>query len=554
MAPFRYGWRHRWQRRRSPADPWTRLAAVLCIGLCGLSAPAPAEEAPALEVASPALMEQLPPGARRDAPAEPVLAEYGASWLEHSLDGSSVEYTLDPELELAIRRQLLERDADLAHVILMDTRTGNLLAFVSTDPETLPAARAYPTASLMKIVTAAAVLRTAPELARRSCGYVGSPWELPLDGLEEAPDDARRHSFSRALALSNNQCFGRYAVRDLGSEALLQEIETVGFLEAAAGHPAGELVAPRSRLALAHLGSGMAGSYVTPLGAVRLAAALATGELVTPRWIARVRDAEGDPLALPPREASRRVWSEELSADLRGLLVDVTEQGTARRGFFRANGERRLGPVRVAGKTGSLSGTDPAGKYQWFVGVAPAEAPRVAIATLSVSTDGRAPAPASRLAADALQQVFCEGGRCAASRAETLLARADGRDAQAGVERAAHARELRLAVARARAFETAAAHEIVELDRPPRPIDAAGFRFPARLRGRPAEGEIVLRLRISERGRVLAVKVDASDLPEHLPYVVSQVRRWRFTPPLRNGEPTRATARLPIQIDIEQGS
>ena len=39
------------------------------------------------------------------------------------------------------------------------------------------------------------------------------------------------------------------------------------------------------------------------------------------------------------------------------------------------NSRFKLGDVRVAGKTGNLSGKDPKGRYEWFMGVAPAESP-----------------------------------------------------------------------------------------------------------------------------------------------------------------------------------
>jgi hypothetical protein len=67
--------------------------------------------------------------------------------------------------------------------------------------------------------------------------------------------------------------------------------------------------------------------------------------------------------------------------------------------------------VKVAGKTGSLSGKDPDGRYEWFIGVAPAEAPRIAVATLLVQSDlwWR---NASQIAAEVLQRTFCSGRSC----------------------------------------------------------------------------------------------------------------------------------------------
>jgi hypothetical protein len=58
-----------------------------------------------------------------------------------------------------------------------------------------------------------------------------------------------------------------------------------------------------------------------------------------------------------------------------------------------------------------LSGTDPKGRYEWFVGVAPADHPEIAVAVLLVQSD-KWWRSASQIAAEVLQSVFCEGRKC----------------------------------------------------------------------------------------------------------------------------------------------
>ena len=150
---------------------------------------------------------------------------------------------------------------------------------------------------------------------------------------------------------------------------------------------------------------------------MQLAGVLAQGELLAPRWLERVVDAEGRELALPGRTPPRRVISERLAGELREMLVDTTTRGTARSAFRLRNGRPVLGSVRVAGKTGSLSGRDPKGRYEWFIGVAPAERPRLVVATLLVQRElwWR---NASQIAAQVLRRAFCADGRCGAENAE----------------------------------------------------------------------------------------------------------------------------------------
>jgi cell division protein FtsI/penicillin-binding protein 2 len=148
---------------------------------------------------------------------------------------------------------------------------------------------------------------------------------------------------------------------------------------------------------------------------------LADGELVQPHWIARVADAEGHTLVLPEPAPPRRVWSPGVAAELRELMVGVVSRGTAKSAFRDPKGRPLLGPVRVSGKTGSLSGSDPKGRYEWFIGVAPAEEPTVAIAALVVN-GAVWWRNASQVAAEVLKHVFCPKGVCQPDAAERLLA------------------------------------------------------------------------------------------------------------------------------------
>lgn len=372
------------------------------------------------------VLRRLPPSARNgppDARADPaavVIERIAAPTSSVGILGPlEVEYTVDPELTRAVFDVLRRGRVKLGHVIVMDPRDGRILSYVSTDPVVFPATRPYPMASLMKVVTAAAVLDSAPQAVSRPCLFRGSPYALNV-ALLDPPRKGQTASFQRALAMSNNQCFAQLAVHDLGAPRMLDELATLGVLESPGpGHAPGEVDAIGSPLALGKLGSGLAGSRLAPLAAARLAASLADGELVAPRWIARVTDANGIDLALPD-EAPRRVLGPRVTRELRGLLVETTLSGTARRAFRDPKGRPLLASIRVAGKTGSLSGPDPKGRYEWFIGVAPADAPSIAVATVVVHQDKRWHG-ASDIAAGVLRAVFCSDGACTA---DTTLAAA----------------------------------------------------------------------------------------------------------------------------------
>lgn len=363
----------------------------------------------ALDLPSTPLGEGSPPGRLYETLASEGLATQHPGPLR-------VEYTLDAELMEGVFSILKRGRVALGNVVVMEPRTGRVLAYAATDLEHFPPTRSYPAASLVKIITAAAALDRAPNTARLPCRYRGSPYRLTPSRIDP-PSHGNTVSLRRALATSNNQCFAQLAVHALGAQPLLEAIDRFGWLSSPApAHAAGSADPGEERYDVGRLGCGLAGSRITPLHAAQLASTLAHGELVAPRWIERVLDQEGRDLPVPDTGLPRRVLSAKIADELRDMLVDTTRSGTARRAFRDRGGRPLLGSVTVAGKTGSLSGKDPDGRYEWFVGVAPADDPRIVVATVLVQDDlwWR---NASQVAADVLKLVFCSREGCRAENA-----------------------------------------------------------------------------------------------------------------------------------------
>ena len=158
----------------------------------------------------------------------------------------------------------------------------------------------------MKVVTSAALLRRTPDATQRTCRFIGSPYYLAKN-LLDPPSRGRTVTFVDALAMSNNQCFAQTR-----GARTRQRRRDRPDAELRPARVAGARVTSRARstpvhdrLELGKLGSGLAGSRISPLAAARMAAALVDGQLVTPRWIARVRDANGDELRFPSLPAPR---------------------------------------------------------------------------------------------------------------------------------------------------------------------------------------------------------------------------------------------------------
>lgn len=322
-----------------------------------------------------------------------------------------VEYTMDVALTRSIFGLLRRGRVANGHVIVMEPDSGRILAYASTDPDTFPGSEAYPAASLVKVVTAAAALDGAPDEARRTCRYRGSPYRLTPSRVHP-PRSGNEMSLERSLATSNNQCFAQLAVNTVGGVAMLSALERFGWLsEPAPGHEAGTASMGDDDYDLGRLGCGLAGCRITPLHAAQLAGSLAHGELVDPWWVDRVVDVHGRSLPLPSRPHPRQIMRPNLANELRKMLVRTTTRGTARSAFRDRRGRSRLGEIRVAGKTGNLTGDEPQGRYEWFIGVAPADAPTVAVAVLQLQSDLWW-VRSSEIGADVLKAIFCEKRDC----------------------------------------------------------------------------------------------------------------------------------------------
>lgn len=435
-ARWREAQRKRQRQRRRGANDRASLAAGLTVGFAALAAlvsvvlisrggperPEPSvetNEAPVPVTAPTSLFRRLPvTDAVLDLPV--TSRDHGGRFYEtvalsHWGQQRSfvVEYSFVPELTRRIHKVLERGRVSLGHVIVLDPHTGRVLTYASTDVDLFPPTRLYPAASLVKVITAAAALDLDPAVADLPCRFRGSPYRLTPSRIDP-PRSGTEVSLRKALSSSNNQCFAQLAVHAVGTGPLMAAIERFGWLSSPApAHPAGRVDPGTDRYGTGLLGSGLAGSRITPLHSAQLAASLARGELVAPTWIDAVFDESGRELPLPANGAPRSVMTPELASELRGMLVDTTKRGTARRGFRGRGGRPLLGPVDVAGKTGSLSGTDPKGRYEWFAGVAPAEDPRVAIAVVVVQSElwWRT---ASQIAGEVFKEVFCERRDCRA--------------------------------------------------------------------------------------------------------------------------------------------
>jgi peptidoglycan glycosyltransferase len=102
------------------------------------------------------------------------------------------------------------------------------------------------------------------------------------------------------------------------------------------------------------------------------------GELMEPRLWSKVIDPDGRETKLDPARQSR-VMSEATASELNDMMQSVVQEGT---GTAAA-----VSGIDVAGKTGTAEVTGGVNQA-WFIGFAPADDPKIAIAVTVERTTG----------------------------------------------------------------------------------------------------------------------------------------------------------------------
>lgn len=260
---------------------------------------------------------------------------------------------------------------------------------------------AYPPGSTYKIITAAGALAAEPGLAN---GTFHCPGYLMVSGFKL--DDSDVHGevdLRQALAVSCNTTFARLGL-ELGADGFYRTFQAFGLDQdpkpGIAVRP-GTLAAPddmiQTELASSAIGQGE--MLVSPLHMALAAAAIANqGVIMHPYLVEAIKDSTGATV----QSASRRIWLTAATPDIAGVIkegmIDAVRYGTAKAAAVPG--------TQIAGKTGSAQ--NPHGRtHAWFIGFAPANQPRLAVAVVleNAGSGGSVAAPvAGKILGEALKK------------------------------------------------------------------------------------------------------------------------------------------------------
>ena len=344
--------------------------------------------------------------------------------------GDDVHTTLDPKAQ---RLAMNELGGQAGSVVALDPRTGavKVMAAIPGYDDNHPDAKGpgistlnrstqgqYPPGSTFKVVTATAALDSGLYTPNSA---VDGKSPITVSGVPLSNDNNEAFGtidLTTALTFSVNTVWAQVA-EHVGRATMTKYMKRFGFYaKPPLDYPPGEMKSSRPfsnrgrpltpgspNEDIGRIGIGQGGLLVTPIQMAMVAAAVANhGTLMKPRLTNRIVDQDGRTVQTIKPSVYHQVMKASTAQELTQMMQKVVDEGTGT--------AAQLGGISVAGKTGTAQvGALGSGLTQpWFIGFAPVEHPKVAIAvTVERSQGGFGGTVAAPIARDVIQTLLSEG-------------------------------------------------------------------------------------------------------------------------------------------------
>ncbi len=318
-------------------------------------------------------------------------------------NGTDIVLTLDRSIQFtacsALKKSVLKHGADSGSVLIMDPKTGAILAmcnYPDFDPNKYNEAadyslyrndnisEPYEPGSMIKGLTMAAALDLGAVTPMTTYDDTGS---VEIAGYTIKNSDGQAHGLKNMTeVLEESLNTGAiYAARQIGAKMLRNYFERFGFGEKTdiplSNEAEGNLKAltDKSEIAMATASFGQ-GFTATPLQIISAFSAIANGgKLMRPYIVEELKQPDGKIEKTQP-QFLRQVIQEKTATTLSAMLASVVKAGHAKRAAIPG--------YYIAGKTGTAQVADPETKkyspdktIHSFIGFAPIENPRFVMLT-----------------------------------------------------------------------------------------------------------------------------------------------------------------------------
>jgi peptidoglycan glycosyltransferase len=345
--------------------------------------------------------------------------------------GDDVYTTLDPKAQQVAIQQLAGRAGS---VVALDPQTGTVKVMYANpgynDNQINPIGAGnsflnnstqarWPPGSTAKVVTAVAAIDSGVYTPN---SIVNGKSPVTISGVPLSNDNNQAFGpidLTTALTYSVNTVWAQVAVA-LGRATMTKYMERFGFyskppldyppFQLNPSQPyssTGKALPPGSpNEDIGRIGIGQGGLLVTPLQMAMVASAVANqGKLMVPHLTDRVVDQTGRTVETIKPSVYSQVMKASTAQEVAQMMKKVVDEGTGT--------AARLGNIQVAGKTGTAQvGIVGSNLTQpWFIGFAPIQNPKVAIAvTVERSQGGFGGTVAAPIASAVIQTLLSEGG------------------------------------------------------------------------------------------------------------------------------------------------
>ena len=317
---------------------------------------------------------------------------------DHSGEKVTLQYTIDDNLQKEAARLLKSYKPDYGAIFMMDAITGEVLAmssFQRDNPEgqNLNLQATFPAASVFKVVTATAAVDKAGVKPDHKIRYNGGAYTLYKKNVlsEKVTRWTNVITLRDAFARSINTAFGRLSIENLNPQDLNDYANRFMFnQEIPADFPVEMGVAyvpPGKGFEMAEVASGYnKTNRMSPVQGAMIAASIVNdGHIVIPYMVANARNEKGESLYAGSTLTNGSIMTKESAAQVQQLMEQTVTAGTSRRSFRPITKDRKFKEISMGGKTGHLTGDNPRGRVDWFVGYAQDNDRKIAIAAITVN-------------------------------------------------------------------------------------------------------------------------------------------------------------------------
>lgn len=309
-----------------------------------------------------------------------------------------VNYTLLADLQEHADSLLKRYKPDYGAIVMMDAKTGEILAmssFEKANPEgtNLALRASYPAASIFKVVTAATAVDKAGVSPEHRIAFNGGNYTLYKKNVlsDRINRWTRFITLKDAFARSINTAFGRLSLESIEPHDLSEYANRFNFNQEIPADFNVEMssatVPAEKGYALTEVASGYNRfNTMSPVhGAMIASAIINDGQMPSPYIVKNIETENNENIYTGSTLIQSQVISAKSAAKVQQMMEQTVLAGTSRKTFKQLVRDRKFSEVEMGGKTGHFSGTSPKGRNDWFVGYASDGESKIAIAAITVN-------------------------------------------------------------------------------------------------------------------------------------------------------------------------